>query len=160
MPAMTTLAETASPASASALLDKWRQLLDEVWRQLRELAAHPARSVVLLPYAQLAPLAQRLWAGQFPDGFAPHFDTTHSWAARCGLFTPGPADLTLERGRDLLTARSLLEGAGLGDRHALLAGPLVDGAAQLAGLAAGVPPALRADWGEQARRALPADTQG
>ena len=54
--------------------EPWRTLLAEVHRQLRELAAHPARSVVLLPFAQLLPLAARLWAQAYPDGFAPRFD--------------------------------------------------------------------------------------
>jgi len=33
----------------------------------------PAQAVVLLPYAQLMPLAQKLWSQAAPDGFAPCF---------------------------------------------------------------------------------------
>ncbi|MBN8558229.1 MAG: hypothetical protein J0L74_11240, partial [Burkholderiales bacterium] len=79
--------------------EPWRTLLAEVHRQLRELAAHPARSVVLLPFAQLLPLAARLWAQAHPDGFAPRFETTRSWAGRVGVFEPAPNDLSFDRGR-------------------------------------------------------------
>ena len=142
-------------ASDSAVLDHWRALLAEAQRQLHMLAAHSARSVVLLPYAQLIPLAARRWAEQFPDGFAPRFETTRNWAARIGLFMPSPTDLSFDHGRDLLTAASLLEAAGLGAQRQPLAGPLVEQATQLAQVAASLPAALRADWAEQARAALP-----
>ena len=135
--------------------EPWRTLLAEVHRQLRELAAHPARSVVLLPFAQLLPLAARLWAQAYPDGFAPRFETTRSWAGRVGVFEPAPNDLSFDRGRDLLTAAALLQGAGLGAQRALLAAPLVQQATQLAQVAASLPPALRPDWAERAREALP-----
>ncbi len=142
-------------AVQSPHLETWRRLLGQVREHLLDAAAHPARSVVLLPYAQLMPLAARLWAEQFPDGFAPRFETTRNWAARVGMFSPGPNDIAFDHGRDLLTAASLLEGAGLGARRALLAGPLVEQATQLAHLAASVPAALRPDWAEQARAAVP-----
>lgn len=147
------IADAAAPPAALAV---WHVLLAQVHAHMRELAAHPARSVVLLPYAHLLPLAARLWAQQFPDGFAPRFETTHTWAARAGWFEPGASDLSFDHGRDLLTAASLLEGAGLGAQRALLAGPLVEQASQLGQLAASVPPAQRPAWAEQARAALPA----
>ncbi|HPZ55987.1 PD-(D/E)XK nuclease family protein [Ottowia sp.] len=143
------------PAPLDGVTRGWRDLLARVNAQLRALAAHPARSVVLLPYAQLMPLAARLWAAQCPDGFAPRFETTRNWAARVGWFAPGPHDLTFDHGRDLLTAAVLLDGAGLAAQRALLAGPLVEQATQLGQIAASLPPALRPDWAEQARAALP-----
>ena len=144
-----------SPAAQSPHLKTWAQLLRRVHDHLAETAAHPARSVVLLPYAQLMPLASRLWAGLYPDGFAPRFETTRNWAAREGLFVPGPNDITFDHGRDLLTAASLQEGAGLGAQRALLSAPLLEQATQLAHLAASVPAALRPGWAEQAREAVP-----
>jgi ATP-dependent helicase/nuclease subunit B len=42
---------------------------------------HPARALVLLPYAQLRPLASRLWSRYAGDGFAPRFETTMNWAS-------------------------------------------------------------------------------
>ena len=152
---MTAIAENDGANTTSGVLNAWQGLLARIDAELRQLAAHPARSVVLLPYAQLMPLAARLWAAQCPDAFAPRFETTRNWATRAGWFTPGPHDLSFDHGRDLLTAATLLEGAGLAAQRALLAGPLVEQATQLGQIAASLPPALRPDWAEQARGALP-----
>ena len=110
------MAPIAESDGASPVPEAWRRLLERIDHEMRELAAHPARCVVLLPYAQLMPLAARLWAAQFPDGFAPRFETSRNWAARVGTFAPGPSDLSFDHGRDLLTAASLLDGAGLGEQ--------------------------------------------
>ena len=152
---MTAIAENDGATATSGVLNAWQGLLARIDAELRQLAAHPARSVVLLPYAQLMPLAARLWAAQFPDAFAPRFETTRNWATRAGWFTPGPHDLSFDHGRDLLTAATLLEGAGLAAQRALLAGPLVEQATQLGQIAASLPPALRPDWANKARAALP-----
>ena len=152
---MAAIAESLHSDSGTAVLNAWRLLLEGVAGQLSELGAHPARTVVLLPYAQLMPLAARLWAEQFPNGFTPRFETTRNWAARVGTFQPGPNDLSFDHGRDLLTATSLLEGAGMGAQRHLLAGPLVELASQLGQMAASVPAALRPDWAANARQALP-----
>ena len=133
---MTAIAENDGATATSGVLNAWQGLLARIDAELRQLAAHPARSVVLLPYAQLMPLAARLWAAQFPDAFAPRFETTRNWATRAGWFTPGPHDLSFDHGRDLLTAAALLEGAGLAAQRALLAGPLVEQATQLGQIAA------------------------
>lgn len=133
----------------------WQRLLAQIDAGLHQLAAHPARSVVLLPYAQLLPLAAQWWAAQFPDAFAPRFETTRTWAGREGFFTPGPHDVSFDHGRDLLTAAALLEAAGLGAQHRLLAAPLAEQAAQLGQVAASLPPAMRPDWMQAARAALP-----
>ena len=152
---MTAIAENDGANTTSGVLNAWQGLLARIDAELRQLAAHPARSVVLLHYAQLMPLAARLWAAQFPDAFAPRFETTRNWATRAGWFTPGPHDLSFDHGRDLLTAAALLEGAGLAAQRALLAGPLVEQATQLGQIAASLPPALRPDWANKARAALP-----
>lgn len=152
---MTVIAESDPTGPASPVFATWRALLARIDAELRALAAHPARSVVLLPYAQLMPLAARLWAAQFPDAFAPRFETTRNWAEREGWFSPGPHDVSFDHGRDLLTAAALLEAAGLGVQRGLLAAPLVEQAVQLAQVAASLPPALRPDWAAQARQALP-----
>ncbi len=111
--------------------------------------AHAARTVVLLPFGQLLAPARRAWAAHAPDGFTPRFETTLSWAARFG-FAPGPLDLSFERALDLLTARSLLEGAGLGAQAGILAPRLLELAWQLAPLAAAVLPAGRGAWAQSA----------
>ena len=153
---MTVIAESDDSTSAGGVLATWRTLLADVATQIDALGAHPARTVVLLPYAQLMPLAERLWAQQFPNSFAPRFETTRNWAARVGTFQPSPNDLSFDHGRDLLTAASLLEGAGLGAQRALLVGPLLEMATQLGQMAASVPAELRPEWAAQARQSLPA----
>lgn len=125
-------------------------LLDRLARLMAQRGAHAARTVVLVPYAQLMPLARRLWARHAPDGFAPRFETTMNWASRGG-FAPGPHDLSFDRGLDLLTARHWLERAGLGRHAAVLAPQLVEAAWQLATPAAAVPPDAREAWAERAR---------
>ena len=117
--------------------------------------AHAARTIVLVPYAQLLPVAARLWLQACPDGFAPRFETTQSWSrslAGAGAES-GATDLTYDMALDVLTARTLLERAGLGDQADLLAARLVETAQQLGPLAAATPPAERPAWAARARAA-------
>ncbi len=114
---------------------------------------HPARTLVLLPYAQLRPLAARLWAQYFGDGFSPQFETTMNWCATRATQERAPTDIRMDRVWDILTAQNLLVKAGLADQQTLLAGYLVDTAHQLAPLASACPPELRARWAELAREA-------
>mgnify|MGYP001011427967 CR=1 FL=1 len=53
---------------------------------LAQRGAHAGRSVILLPYAQLMPVAARQWALRHPDGFAPRFETSRNWAHRLAAF--------------------------------------------------------------------------
>lgn len=115
--------------------------------------AHAARTVVLLPYAQLMPVARQFWAAQHPDGFAPRFETTLNWA-RQHAWTPAEHDLSFEIGRDLLVARAWLEQGGLRAQAEALAGQLVDAAWQAAEAARAVPPAERAAWAARLRPQL------
>lgn len=136
----------ASGREAPVLAD----LLGRLRVLMAERGAHPSRTVVLVPYAQLMPVARRAWARLAPDGFSPRFETTMNWAARSG-FAPDVQDLSFDRGQDLLTARTWLEQAGLGRQAGLLAPRLVDAAWQLASVAAAVHPAARTEWAVQAR---------
>lgn len=115
--------------------------------------AHPARTVVLLPYAQLMPVARQFWARLAPTGFAPRFETSMNWA-RQQAWEPGETDLSFEIGRDLLTARGWLEQGGLRAQADTLAGMLVEAAWQAAGAARAVPPAQRAGWAARLRPQL------
>jgi ATP-dependent helicase/nuclease subunit B len=127
-----------------------RAVIARVRELMAERGAHAARTVVLLPYIQLVAVARRAWAEQVPNGFAPRFETTMSWSG-AGGFVPAGDDLGFDMGRDLLTARSLLERAGFAQRADLLQGRVVDAAWQLGAVAASVPPSRRAAWGAQAR---------
>lgn len=124
--------------------------------------AHAARTVVLLPYAQLMPVASRLWLQARPDGFAPRFETTQSWSrSLAGAEAAGGAtDLAYDMALDVLTARSLLEQAGLAAQADLLAPRLVEAAQQLGPLAAAVPPAQRNAWAARARAAAGGGLEG
>jgi ATP-dependent helicase/nuclease subunit B len=130
----------------------WRDLIAAIRGLLARHAAHAARTVVLLPYAQLMPVARSAWIEDVPDGFAPRFETTMNWAGKAG-FSPGDNDIAFDMGRDLLTARAWLEQAGLGARADLLASRVVEAAWQLAGIAAATRPAERAAWAVRARTA-------
>ncbi len=125
-------------------------LLQRVQDAMQQRQAHPARTLVLLPYAHLLPLAARLWAQRFPDGFAPQFETTQNWRTRMGGFAPGASDITFDMALDTLTASALLRTAGLGAQQDALAGLLVQAAQQLGPLAA-CHPLERARWAQTAR---------
>ena len=144
--------ERGTPAVLRALMSTLRDLIDA-------RGAHPARTLVLVPYAQLMPLAAKLWAAEVPDGFAPRFETTMNWGATSGFVATGD-DLAFDMGRDLLTAHSLLVRAGLPAQAELLAGRLVQAAWQLAGVAAAVPPQHRGDWAARARPLVSAGFDG
>jgi ATP-dependent helicase/nuclease subunit B len=101
---------------------------------------------VLVPFAQLMPVATRQWAATFPDGFAPRFETTRDWARQLAPFRPGPDDLSFDPARDLPLAQSLLERAGLGAQREVLAAALMESALQLASLAAARAPDERLAW--------------
>lgn len=120
---------------------------------MHERAAHPARTVVLLPYAQLMPWAARLWAQAHPDGFAPRFETTQNWSRSLGGPAPAPSDLTFDAALDALTARALLERAGLGAQADATTPLLLEAAQQLGAVAAAVPPTERSAWAVRMRGA-------
>ncbi|QXL83245.1 PD-(D/E)XK nuclease family protein [Comamonas sp. NLF-1-9] len=137
----------------------WPRWLDEVHAQALGRGAHLARTVVLLPYTHLLPVASAAWAERFA-GYMPRFQTTRSWAAEAGAFIAGARDLCFDHARDLLTARELLAHAGLGAQAPALAGRLLELARQLAPLAAAQPPAQRADWLARTSALLPAVHDG
>jgi ATP-dependent helicase/nuclease subunit B len=128
-------------------------LLARIHAELQQRQAHPARTLVLLPYAQLLPLAARLWAQCYPDGFAPRFETTLNWSTATGGFTLGATDIAFDVALDTLTASALLRGAGLEAQQDALAGLLVQAAHQLGPLAAACNPRDRSSWAEMARQA-------
>jgi ATP-dependent helicase/nuclease subunit B len=123
--------------------------------------AHPARTLVLLPYAQLLGQTRQLWAQQRPDGFSPRFETTRSWCEGLATFSPSGHDLRFDAGLDRLTARALLRQAGLAAQAESLSPILLETANTLAPWAAARPPHARLAWTGAARSALAAglDTQ-
>lgn len=132
---------------------RWQQWLVDISVHMRARSAHPARTVVLLPYAQLMPQAARMWARVHPDGFAPRFETTQNWCRSLGGPGPSATDLGGDPAFDALTARALLEQAGVREQAEVATPLLLDSARELAALAAAVPPQERAAWGQRARAA-------
>jgi ATP-dependent helicase/nuclease subunit B len=130
------------------------QAMGRVALVLRDTAVDAARTVVLVPYAQLMPQAQRAWIRQAPQGFVPRFETTLNWSQRLGGFAPSVDDLSFDAARDVLTAQAWLARAGLGAQRDLLASRLMDAAWQIAPMAAAVAPDLRADWVTPLRQSL------
>lgn len=124
----------------------WPELMNRISQCLATRGAHPARTLVLVPFAQLMPVAARQWAACHQDGFAPRFETTRNWARQLAPFAPGPDDLSFDPARDLPVAQSLLDRAGLGAQRDVLASALVESATQLAALAAARPPDQRLAW--------------
>lgn len=132
-----------NPVSVSPV---WQHLLQQVAQQLAGCGADPSRSVVLLPYAQLLPVARQQWALLPQAGMLPRFETTSNWAARRGPFVPGPHDLTVDPAQGLLVAEGLLRSAGQRRDAAWLAGRVREAALQLMPLAAAQAPELRPQW--------------
>jgi ATP-dependent helicase/nuclease subunit B len=128
----------------------WARVTAQLSGLLTARGIHPARTVVLLPYAQLMREAKAAWtAGAGATHFLPRFETTMNWTTRLGGFEPAPGDLRQDTARDVLTAASLLARAGLGAQQEVLAPRLVEAAASLARLAAAVPPEKRPAWGSR-----------
>jgi ATP-dependent helicase/nuclease subunit B len=116
-------------------------------RALDERQLHAARTVVLVPYAQLMGVARAMWARCGSPGFVPRFETTHNWARSAGGFVATGYDIAHDMARDLVTAQALLSQAGFQGERFALAGRVVELAYQLAPLAAAVTPEERVgDW--------------
>ena len=121
-------------------------------QHMQERGVHPSGTVVLVPYAQLIPVARKAWLDSIDEHassahFLPRFETTLNWTKSMGGFTSAGDDLTLDAARDVLTAASLLERAGLAAHQTALAGRLMEAAWSLARLAAAVEPDKRSVWG-------------
>lgn len=136
----------------------WRGAIARIQSELARCGAHPSRTVVLLPYAQLMTEAKAAWKEQAVNQaeayFLPRFETTQNWASSLGSYSAAPHDLRLDAAIDLLTAARLLAGAGLGEHAKLLAPCLMEAAWGLAHVVASVPPEGRAVWALQASKVL------
>jgi ATP-dependent helicase/nuclease subunit B len=140
-----TLIVKAMPGPAQVC---WQQVTAQLAALLQARGVHPARAVVLLPYAQLMQQAKTAWAEAAGGAhFVPRFETTMNWATRLGGFEPAAGDIRVDAACDVLSAAALLEQAGLAAQKDALAARLVEAAWSLARLAAAVPPQQRPAWG-------------
>ncbi|GAB4206506.1 MAG: hypothetical protein Fur0019_09780 [Tibeticola sp.] len=140
--------------------DAWRAVLQTLAERCTARGIHPARALLLVPFAQLMPVAARAWMGWCPNGFMPRIETTRNWARQLHRFEPAALDFSGDAARDWLTARSLLEQAGLGPWREALAPRLLEAVAQLAVVAAAQAPLGRTDWGRQVAAQLPLAGEG
>ena len=137
------------PTQVSPASRGWDRALAQIEQHLTERGVHPARLVVLVPYAQLMEPARRAWATRHPSAMAPRFETTRNWASGLQPFLPAPTDLSMDAARDTLMAGSMLDRVVPRDEAALrreLTERLVEAARQLAPVAAALPPSERQDW--------------
>ena len=137
---------------ADAPDDCWAHAMAELAALLHARQAHPARTVVLVPYAQLMQQAKLAWAAHAlasgsASAFIPRFETTMNWASATPGFVASPEDIQMDAAIDALTAASLLKRAGLAAQQHALAGRLVEAAGSIARLAAAQPPSRRLAWG-------------
>lgn len=129
-------------------------------RAIAGRGVHAARTVVLVPYAQLMGVAHAMWSRCGPAGFAPRFETTHNWARSIEGFLPTGYDIAFDMARDLVTAQGLLSQAGFAAERFALAGRVVELAYQLAPLAAAQTPEARGgEWAQRAARVAEAGSE-
>jgi ATP-dependent helicase/nuclease subunit B len=149
----------------------WARLMARIDGEMQGRDVHPARTIVLLPYAQLMPQAKEAWqawtrspeavaAPSWRHHFLPRFESTRNWAGTVTAWVAAADDISFDRARDQPHAAWLLERAGLGAQRQTLAAMLVDAAWQLGEIAAAMRPDARADWAEQARASLGALAEG
>lgn len=128
----------------------WAQVIARLRREIVQRQVHASDVVVLVPFAQLMQEARKAWA-LTGDGshFIPRFETTENWSHSLGGFQHADDDIQMDAARDVLTAASLLERAGLGTHQALLAPRVMEAGWSLVPVAAAVPPQERAAWGSR-----------
>ena len=159
------LSKGQKPEISPHLWAYWQQLCIHISHTAQSHGAHGvhlSRCVVLLPYAQLMPVARRYWSQVYPSGFVPQFQTTQNWAHQVRGFALDANDISFEAARDVLTAASLVEQSGLvgsgasldTDQRDLLANQLVEAAHQLASAAAAIAPEQRLAWATQMRETV------
>jgi ATP-dependent helicase/nuclease subunit B len=137
----------------------WQQLCATIHAQCLEKGVHLSRCVVLLPFAQLMPLAKRHWAISYPAGFVPQFQTTSNWANQLRSFVPDANDISFEMAQDVLKAAYLLKTAKVSvvekldaAQQEVITTRLVEAAHQLAVVSAASHPKKRLAWAAEKRR--------
>lgn len=139
----------------------WMGLVNEIDRLIAQRGCHPARCRVLVPYAQLIPIARQVWLERAQAGqavFLPRISTTQSWAeslwAQQGGYVPSLDDFTGDPAGDQIAAWRWLDGAGLSAHRQELSIALREAAQSISRLAASVEPAQRASWASRLSGAL------
>ncbi len=140
---------------------KTDDLPDRIRAAIDSCGAHPSRTLVLVPFAQLMKSLRATWALTGHTGFVPWIETTINAARTLAMqsafadsIVVSPTDLTFDAARDVLIAQSLLEKAGLAKWRNALAPGLLDAAMQLAPVAASHAPGERAEWASRMQASI------
>ena len=147
----------AEPTPHPASL-RWDAVIAQIETSMDRCQADAARTLVLVPYAQLMEAGRRAWAQAHPSGFPPRFESSRNWAASLQPFLPGPTDLCMDMARDSLVAAAFIDRVAQGrtdpSLRSVMVARLVEAARQLAPLAAAVPPEQRLAWAERLRETI------
>ncbi|WP_168708499.1 PD-(D/E)XK nuclease family protein [Hydrogenophaga sp. PAMC20947] len=141
----------------------WDGLMSAMAEWMHVQGVSPARTVVLVPYAQLMTPARQAWARFQPSGFAPRFESSRNWAAGLLPFAPGPMDWSGDTARDALVAAALVDRVARSRSNvamrSALAARLLEATRSLAPRAASVAPDERVAWGQAQLEAMGAGLQ-
>ena len=154
-----------SPLALSSVSDRlWLDprvgIVARLGHILAERKLHPSHMLVLLPYAQLMPVARAYWAQVYPDGFAPRFETTMACARAVASPAAAGHSIRFDMAHDLLVAQDLLDQAGQREHRQVLAQALVESAHALGRQLAAVPLEGRERWVSTARHTLAQGMEG
>jgi len=131
-------------------------LIEQIHVGGSQSAAHQ-RTLVLLPYAQLLPIAREQWLAAHPTGLMPRFETTATWAASLPPVKLEAEDFRHHAAHDSLRARAmLLQKPSTRDEAESLYPQLLGLCNELAPLATSCPPNQRRAWGQRWQTELPA----
>jgi ATP-dependent helicase/nuclease subunit B len=154
----------------------WHLLIAQIQSKLRDRGIHPAQAVVLLPFAQLLPLAHKAWRELAGSGFAPRFETTRTWVEQLppsahpanGPSASNAIGFRHNTRLDWFIAAHLLRESGLGKHWGqknnsetssitVFIPKLLQATQQLIAVYAATPPLQRLAWSRQAQALLISD---
>ncbi len=156
---MTTDADPFVIPSDHPSAQHWQCCMRALAKDLQARSINPARTVVLVPYAQLMTEARVAWAQVQPSGFVPQFLTTRQWASGAQAFEPGSIDFSGDWARDVWVAQAWVQRTGRTELKpgmtSLMASRLIESTQQIAAVAAAVAPKARAEWGRAVQAQWP-----
>ena len=139
---------------------QWQRCMADLASGIQSRGWHPAKVVVLVPYAQLMAEARAAWAVAHPSGFVPQFLTTRQWASGVQAFAPGSMDFSGDLARDAWVAEAWVQRTArtrlASGMNGIMSSRLIESTQAIAPLAAAVPPDARADWAQRVQATWPA----
>ena len=95
----------------------WQFVMDAVVREIGARGVHASQTIVLVPFAQLIPIARNAWVratnhGSGASAFLPRFESTMNWARSLGAQAPGGDDLRMDAAHFKLVMDAMMLAAG------------------------------------------------